>query len=456
MRIAVVVGVFPTVSETFILNQVTGLIDRGHDVHIFAARSGRPAAIHDEIISYRLLDRTRYSAWMPSRHPHRFLVALPLIAKALFRRRANGARLLSTARFGFRSAPLELLSDAAAFQGSDPFDVVLCHHGPMGARIARLRDAGVVSGRVVTVFHGSDASAYVRRVGSHAYAHLFATDDLFLPVSDHWRRRLIALGCPADRMGVHGLGVDCRRFAFAWRERRAGEPLRLVTVARLVERKGVANGIRAVAELVRSGVDVEYTIVGDGPLSGVLVHLARELGLSERVRIIDSVSHGAVAAILARSHVMVAPSVTASDGDMEGIPVAIMEAMASGLPVVSTVHGGIPELIEDDVTGYLVPEGDVRALAVRLAHLSRDSTSSRRVSTAARKLIVQRHDIEKLNDRLVRHFEALTADSPFLSVVPALQTGLAGPSRVSESSARGGRGELAVEPTSRSSDELHF
>jgi colanic acid/amylovoran biosynthesis glycosyltransferase len=419
MRIAVVVGAFPTVSETFVLNQVTGLIDRGHDVRIFAARSGRPAAIHDEIISYRLMDLVRYSAWLPTYHPHRLLAALPLVAKALFRRRGNGARLLSAARFGFHSAPLELLSDAAAFQGSDSFDIVLCHHGPMGARVARLREAGVVSGRVVTVFHGSDASAYVRRVGSHAYAHLFATGDLFLPVSDHWRRRLIALGCPAERIAVHGMGVDCRRFAFARRERRAGEPLRLVTVARLVERKGIANAIGAVAELARSGVEVEYTIVGDGPLSAVLVHLARDLGVAGCVRIIGSVSHGAVAAILARSHLMVAPSITATDGDMEGIPVAIMEAMASGLPVVSTVHGGIPELIEDDVTGYLVPEGDVRALAARLEQLSRDFAASQRVSSAARRLIVQRHDIDRLNDRLVRYFEALTTDSPLLSVVPA-------------------------------------
>ncbi len=410
MRIAVVVSAFPTVSETFVLNQVTGLLERGHDVRIFAARSGRPAAIHDEIISYRLMERVRYSAWLPEHHPHRLIVALPLVAKAIFRRHPGGAHLLSAARLGHRFAPFELLADAAAFRELGSFDVVLCHHGPIGARVARLREAGVVSGRIVTVFHGTDASAYVRRVGSSAYAHLFATGDLFLPVSDHLRRRLIALGCPADRITVHGMGVDCRRFAFARRDLRAGEPLRLVTVGPLVERKGIAHAIRAVAELMRSGVDVEYTIVGDGPLSGVLLQLARELGASDRVRLIGSVSHGAAAAIISRSHVMLAPSVTASDGDMEGIPVAMMEAMASGLPVVSTVHSGIPELIDDDVTGYLVAEGDVRALASRVEHLSRDFTASWRVTTAARRLIVQRHDIEKLDDRLVRHFEALTSD----------------------------------------------
>jgi colanic acid/amylovoran biosynthesis glycosyltransferase len=419
MRIAVAVGIFPTVSETFVLNQVTGLIDRGHDVRIFAARAGRPAAVHDEIIRYKLMDRARYSSWLPERQPRRLLAALPLLTKALFRRRGNGARLLSAARFGFGSTPLELLSDAAAFHATEPFDVILCHHGPMGARAARLREAGVLSGRVVTVFHGSDVSAYVRRAGSQAYAHLFGTGDLFLPVSDNWRRRLIALGCPAQRITVHRMGVDCRRFAFARRDRRDAEPLRLVTVARLLERKGVDNAIRAVAALVRAGVDVEYTIVGDGPLRGVLGQLIRELALSERVKILGSIAHAGVASILARSHIMVAPSVTAADGDMEGIPVALMEAMASGLPVVSTIHSGIPELIEDGVTGYLVAEGDVHALATRLEYLARRPADWHRVGSAARKFIVQRHDIETLNDQLVRHLEALSSDSAILSLIPA-------------------------------------
>ncbi len=419
MRIAVVVGAFPTVSETFVLSQVTGLLDRGHEVRIYATRSGRPAAIHDEILSYRLMDLVRYSAWLPGHHPHRLVVALPIVAKELVRRRAGGARILSAARLGHSFSPLELLADATAFRAHGSFDVVLCHHGHIGARVARLREAGVVGGRLVTVFHGSDASAYVRRVGSRTYAHLFAAGDLFLPVSDNGRRRLIALGCPAERIAVHGMGVDCGRFAFVRRDRRGGEPLRLVTVARLVERKGIAHAIRAVATLASAGTNVEYTIVGDGPLSGVLLHLARELGVAERVRIVGSLSHGAVAAILARSHVMVAPSVTASDGDVEGIPVAMIEAMASGVPVVSTEHSGIPELITDGATGYLVPEGDSTALAAQLELLARDYVSSWRVAAAARKLVVQRHDIEKLNDRLVRHFEALVHDSPLLSVVPA-------------------------------------
>lgn len=417
MRIAVVVGVFPTVSETFVLNQITGLIDRGHDVRILAARVGRPAAIHDDIIRYGLMDRARYSHGLPEDHPRRLIAALPLLARAVVSREGHGARLLSAARFGFGAAPLELLADAAAFRGIEPFDVVLCHFGPVGVRAARLREAGVVRGRVVTVFHGSDVSAFVRRAGSLAYSQLFRTGDLFLPVSDQWRRRLIALGCPAQRIAVHRMGVDCRRFPFAPRDRAEGEPLRLVTVARLLERKGVEYAIRAVAALVAAGVDVEYTIVGDGPLRGVLGQLIRELDLSERVKILGSIAHAGVASVLARSHVMVAPSVTAGNGDVEGIPVALMEAMATGLPVVSTIHGGIPELIDDEVTGYLVAEGDVHALSAKLHYVARHPGEWRRVGAAARKFIVQRHDIQLLNDQLSRRLEALVSDAPMLSLV---------------------------------------
>jgi colanic acid/amylovoran biosynthesis glycosyltransferase len=405
------VGVFPTVSETFILNQVTGLIERGHDVQIVAGKVGRPAAIHDDIIRYRLMDRVHYSTQLPDYHPRRLIAALPALANTVLRRQGHGARLVTSARFGFGAAPLELISDAAAFRGLEPFDVLLCHFGPMGVRAARLREAGVVSGRVVTVFHGSDVSAYVRRAGSRAYEHLFRTGDLFLPISDNWRRRLIALGCPGQRIAVHRMGIDCRRFAFAVHDARKGGPLRLVSVGRLLERKGVEYAIRAVAALVAAGLDMEYTIVGDGPLRGVLGQLIRELGLSERVKILGSIAHAGVASVLAHSHVMVAPSVTAANGDMEGIPVAMMEAMASGLPVVSTIHSGIPELIDDGVTGYLVPERDTDALAAKLLYVAENPSEWRSVGEAARQFVLEHHDITMLNEQLAHRLEALVTET---------------------------------------------
>jgi colanic acid/amylovoran biosynthesis glycosyltransferase len=412
MRIAVLVGAFPTVSETFILNQVTGLLDRGHDVRIFAGKAGNPAVIHSDIVTYGLMDRVRYSVELPDEYPRRFMAALPLFGRFVFHKPVEGARFLTATTLGKTDAPLDLLSDAAPFQELDTFDVLLCHFGPIGARAVRLRDAGMVRGRVVTVFHGFDVSAFVRHSGSDTYTQLFRTGDLFLPISDHWRRRLVTLGCPPARIAVHRMGIDCSRFDFTLRERKAGEPLRLVTVARLVEKKGVEYAIRAVARLVADGIAVEYCVVGDGPLHGAIEKLVVELGLSDQVKIMGAMSHASVAALLTYSHVMVAPSVTAANGDMEGIPVAMMEAMASGLPVVSTMHSGIPELISDGVTGYLVPERDTDALAEKLRFVAEHESEWPRVAHAARRFVEENHDISVLNDQLALRLEALLHQTP--------------------------------------------
>lgn len=406
MRIAVLVGAFPTVSETFILNQVTGLLDRGHDVRIIAEKVGKPEVIHSDIVTYGLMDRVRYSAALPDDNPRRFMAALPLFGRFVLHRPMEGARFITSTTLGRLNAPLDILSDSAAFREHDSFDVLLCHFGPIGARAARLREAGIVRGRVVTFFHGFDVSALLR-TGPERYAHLFRTGDLFLPISDNWRRRLLSLGCPEERTTVHRMGIDCSRFDFTARTRREGEPLRLVTVARLVEKKGVEYAVRAVARLVEAGVDVEYSVVGDGPLRTSLANLVAELGISSHVKVRGAMPHTSVAELLAHSHVMVAPSVTASNGDMEGIPVAMMEAMASGLPVVSTLHSGIPELIEDGVTGYLVPERDVDALAAKLTYVAEHEQEWPRLATAARAFVEAHHDVAVLNDQLSRRLEAL-------------------------------------------------
>ena len=111
MRIAVLVGAFPTVSETFILNQVTGLLDRGHDVRIFAGKMGNPEVIHSDIVTYGLMDRVRYSANLPDEYPRRFMAALPLFGRLVFHKPVDGARFLTAATLGKTAAPLDLLSE---------------------------------------------------------------------------------------------------------------------------------------------------------------------------------------------------------------------------------------------------------------------------------------------------------------------------------------------------------
>jgi colanic acid/amylovoran biosynthesis glycosyltransferase len=409
MRIAVIVTSFPTVSQTFVLGQITGLIDRGHEVDIFAAASEPEVggAEHAVVREYGLMERTRYQ---PARavgasRARRLAATLYVLARYWWRDPANAWRVMKgpPRRFGY-SSRLSLLSAGAPFVGRGRYDAVLCHFGPNGRRIARLRRAGLLRGKIATVFHGYDMSRYLITAGPNAYERLFEEGELFLPVSDFWRRRLIELGCPPEKIAVHHMGIDLSKFPVP--ERRAllddGNTVRLLSVARLVEKKGIEYAIRAVASLREvAGRRIEYGILGDGPLRGRLEKLVRELNAGDSVKLVGEADEAGVRAAMRGADIFVAPSVVAEDGDMEGVPVSIMEAMACGLPIVSTLHSGIPELVRDKVSGYLVPEHDTDALSRALTQLIYDPRLRRRMGNAGRAAVERGYDLDELNDRLV-------------------------------------------------------
>ena len=191
--------------------------------------------------------------------------------------------------------------------------------------------------------------------------------------------------------------------------------MRLVTVARLVEKKGVAYALQAVARLLRQGTNVSYVIAGDGPLRPDLERLIQDLRLDARVRLLGWVDGEQISRLLKDAHVLVAPSVTAEDGDQEGIPNVLKEAMATGMPVVSTWHGGIAELVEDGVSGFLVAERDVDALTDRLAYLADHVETWPALGRAGRTKVERQFDIERLNDRLVELYRQLLRNGTAVS-----------------------------------------
>jgi colanic acid/amylovoran biosynthesis glycosyltransferase len=410
MRVALVVGQFPALSETFVLNQITGLLDRGVDVHIYAATRLPQRRVHADVERYRLLERTHYARGGDEGAFTSRLRLAWLLARAGARALGSRHRINRLSRSGRLDANQALPFSHLARGQARRYDIIHCHFGQYGKWGLALRNMGILEGALVTTFHGYDMSKMIRESGSGVYDRLFEEGDLFLPISDHWRRTLIGMGCPAERTVVHHMGVDGRNFPFQPRALPgAGERLRLLTVGRLVEKKGVEYAIRAVAEIAREHDLIDYEIVGSGPLQPELQRLIDDLGAARFIRMVGDLTQNEVAERMRCAHALLAPSVTARDGNQEGIPVVLMEAMATGLPPITTYHTGIPELVEHDVSGLLAPERDVGALAGHLRRLSTDSGLYRRLNQSARQRVEAEFDVDKLNDRLVRIFHGTAA-----------------------------------------------
>jgi len=407
MRIAFLVTSYPALSATFIQNQITGLIERGHAVDIIADRPGDNDRVHPDVERHRLLDRTTAPS-MPAGAIPRLFGAIVPASRVLFRSPRRLARSLSVGRYGVQAKNLNLLYAADALHAPRTYDVIHAHFGPNGVRGIFLRDVGLLRGPLITTFHGYDVTRTLRSEAQRGYRTLFDHCELLLPISEHWKSRLIDAGAPADRIAVHHMGIDCDSFVFRERTRNAGEPTSFLSIARLVEKKGIADAIRAVA---RIEAPLRYRIAGDGPLREQLDALIDSLGVRDRVDILGWQSHDRIRTLLDEAHVLLAPSVTASDGDMEGIPVVLMEAMAMGLPVLTTHHSGIPELVDDGVNGVLVPEHDVDGLSRAMMVLIDDPTVWSRMGHAGRTTVERDFNIATLNDALVRTYADLRASS---------------------------------------------
>jgi colanic acid/amylovoran biosynthesis glycosyltransferase len=411
MKIAFVVDRFPALSETFVLSQITGLIDRGHDVDVLA-RAARDEVVHPDVRHYRLVDRTQYWPALPAQKLLRWLKGVGLLAREAAARPRAAAGAANVAAYGHQSASMNLAYAAWPILGGRRYDVIHCHFGENGVLGMALRDMGVLEGRLITSFYGYDLSSYLRRAGERVYARLLSHGDLFLPVSEVFRQRLIELGCDPAKVSVHRMGIDCRRFGFRARSPADDGVTRLISVSRLVEKKGIEYAIRAVAQLTRTGRRVVYTVIGEGPLGQHLAGVAASLGASDSVRLVGKKPQPDVIAELDSAHVVVAPSVVAADGDVEGTPAVLMEAMAMGLPAIATRHSGIPEVVEDGVSGVLVPERDVGALAGAIAEMADHPERWPAFGRAGRDRIQKQHDIETLNDSLVASYQRIVSQSP--------------------------------------------
>lgn len=381
LKICFCVSSFPSLSQTFVTTQVLYAVRRGHDVTVACKVFDPDTPLSAE--ARALLERVRILVWPPQRPS--FLRALP---RAVFDRLV--ARL-----------------NRAAWRRQIDADVVIAHFGHRGAAVARAQRGWRARPRLVTIFHGRDVSVEYQRDRMARYRDLFREGDLHLTVNGPFARQLIDCGAPPERVDTHHLGIPVHRYDFTPHE--AGASLRLLSVSRLVEKKGLSVAIEALAMLRVSHpqIDWRYDIGGDGLLETELRQQVAEAGLEDRVRFIGALPHEETLDRIASADVMLVPSITARDGDQEGIPVTLMEAMALGTPVCTSRHSGIPELVTHGETGLLSEESDAKGVRDNIVSLAVDSGRARALATAARLKIERDFNEDLQNAQLLKRCQHL-------------------------------------------------
>lgn len=394
MRIAVLAGIFPGVSTTFILDQIVCAIEAGHDVDIYGTIPSPQTVQHAEVERHRIAERTRYMGFQ-HRSPHRWLRIGNIAATLL-------ANPLSAARVAKHASSLKHLSDAAVFLPKQRYDVIHCHFGTTALRVLPALDAAVLQGPFLVTFHGQD----ILRRPLPDYEALFRSNAYYTTNTHFLRKVATDLGCLPERVIKFPLGVDPQLFAVP--QSRPTAP-RVLTVGRLVEMKGVEFGLRAFAQVLQQIPDARYDVCGDGPLRASLERLAQELGIAENVCFHGAAPRHHIQRLMAESSVFLLPGVVDSRGQMESQGVVLVEAQACGLPVITSKVGGVPEVVRDGDTGFLVESKDVETLKDKLIRLLTDNDLRNAMGKHARAMVEQDLDQRVLNRRLLAIYERLAS-----------------------------------------------
>ncbi len=385
MRIAVFAPVFVRPTETFILDATLGLGEAGHAVHVLtldrAVSSAPDLAEVREVGMPAGLSLSRLLAAVGRRSP--------LVRTEYWRVR------------GLRASLLGMLGDLRP-------DVILAHYGRGGILLGPV--AGRLGVPLVVSFHGADECRLGHRPEWRPrFEALFADAALVTGPSRYILDRLVSLGCPAGKARLlhYGIKTDMipvRPPVGPDRDR----PVRFLFVGRHTPKKdpvGLLRAFRNCLDELGKGA-AKLTMIGSGPLSDEVAAAVGELGLDDQVTLAGHLPHEAALRAYAEHDIYVQHSVTAADGEEEGLPVSITEALAAGLPVIATRHSGIPEVVREDETGYLVEEHDVAGMGHRMAALARDDAARNRLGAAGRALIRKGFDFPAVRARLEKLLES--------------------------------------------------
>lgn len=400
-KVAYLLARFPKLTETFIAGEILAVEAIDCPVVIYALRRQPPGPMHPE--SAALLSRVQFHGW----------ITWPLVRAHLdFLRRCprsywGALATLVRANWGssrYLLGALAFFPKAVYFARQMEREGVSRIHAHFASHPAA---AAYVIGRLTGIPYSFTAHGSDLHRDRHMLREKVAAADLVVTVSLYNRQWILNECGPAcgQKLAVIHCGVDTQAFRPPPGPRENSPPRwSILCVGTLHEVKGQRVLLEACRQLAERGRDFVCHLVGDGPDRRSLERQARQAGLERHVRFHGPLTRSSLAELLAQADVLAAPSVASRDGRREGIPVALMEAMACGVPVVASRLSGIPELVDHETSGLLVPPGDPQALADALERLLQSPWLRCRSAATGRAKVVEQFDRHANARRLVQHW----------------------------------------------------
>lgn len=407
LRLAISVQRFPAPSETFIVTKILGLLDRGFDIQIFTAAPGDQWK-RFEVLSGREDVRRRVHIAPPTDSMRRVLtLGLLFVFKTVLRHPLEFLRFAQHCWKHRKSHPLGFLKafySRLHFIGHE-LDILHIEFDVQGVSLVDLK--AFLKCKILLSGRGALQRTSLLDEFPGLPSYLFRHADGYHFISEYLRQNSLKMGLPrSTRTWIVEPAIDLTLFTTLSSRSFENSPIRLITVARLDWSKGHEFAIDAVALVAQqSGLSVEYTIVGDGNYREPAEFAARQYGLFQSgvIRFAGSVSREQVIKYLHNADIMILASLS------EGFCNAVIEGQAAGLPVVCTDAGGLPENIEDGVTGFVVPRRNPEAMAEKIIQLARDPDLRKRMGEAGRARAQKRFDLNHQIEAFTRLYQELAA-----------------------------------------------
>lgn len=365
VKVVHVLSLFPSQSETFIINFILETLKHNYSAQILAdqIRDIEVSSQQGLLIKSGVFSSAEtFNPKIPENKLKRLLFAIGILLKNI-KFTSIFLRTLNKNKYGLKSRTLKMWFQAAVFLKHRDANIFHAHFGINGKLLAEMKEIGAINGRIITSFYGYDtfSTDETRDYFMNYYLDAFRASKHIITSSQYLFGNLSKLNLPKEKVTINPVGVDLD--IFNCKNRSYDGIFNIVTVGRLIKLKGQHLGIEVVKDLKERGCKVHYTIIGTGAEYETLKQKVEDLNIEDSVTLSGGGTQTGIIKSLHQNHLFLMTSITDETGRAEGQGLVSAEAQATGLPVVGFNSGGIPETIKNGITGYIVEEGNVKAMA---------------------------------------------------------------------------------------------